>query len=83
METITVTVRTMDGTYKQTVEGIPLDMVIGDFLDEAKNKAGLSSVPCDLILDRTNDVLRDSNTFQNAGVRSGDSLTLSPATEGG
>lgn len=82
METITVTVRTVDGNFKKTTD-VPLDMLIQDFKEQAQELANLSSVPCELILDRTNKVLRGSDTFQGAGIQSGSLLTLTPNAEGG
>lgn len=82
METITVTVKTVDQTFKKTTD-VPLDMLIGDFKDQAQELANLSTVPCDMILDKTNQILRDSDSFQGAGIQSGASLTLTTRGEGG
>jgi hypothetical protein len=82
METITVTVRTVDGTFKKTVD-VPLDMLISELKDGSQEQANLLSVPCDLILDKTNKVLRESDTLQSAGIQSGALLILTPRAEGG
>ena len=57
METITVTVKTVNGDFKKTTE-VPLDMLIQDFKEQAQELANLSAVPCDLILEKTNKILR-------------------------
>ena len=82
METITVTVKTVNGDFKKTTE-VPLDMLIQDFKEQAQELANLSAVPCDLILEKTNKILRGSDTFQGAGIQSGSLLTLTPNAEGG
>jgi len=82
METITITIRSVDGTFKKTTD-VPLDMVIGDLLEAAREMANLLQVPCDLILDKNSQILRESDTVQSAGIQSGALLTLTPRAEGG
>lgn len=82
MSMIAVTVKTADQTFKKNVE-LPSDMLIGDVRDQFQELARLSSVPCDLVLDRKDQTLPDTSTVQAAGLQSGDSLTLTPNAEGG
>jgi hypothetical protein len=76
METVTITVNTFDRRFKQSVE-VPLDMLLGEFREEAQRVANLSSVPCQLV-DRNNKMLQDSDDFKSAGIQSGDLITLIP-----
>jgi hypothetical protein len=82
MEEITVTVRNVSGDFKKTTE-VPLDMTFGDFRQAAQELAGLSTVPCTLVLEKTNKVMKDSDTFQSAGIQSGAGFILTPENEGG
>ncbi|NMG60031.1 hypothetical protein E1H12_16275 [Geitlerinema sp. P-1104] len=79
---IPVTIRTLDGTFKQAVD-IPTDMTVGELRDAAQEKANLLSVPCDLLRDRTDQVLRENDTIEDAGIESDDLLILTPRAEGG
>ncbi|TAG90174.1 MAG: hypothetical protein EAZ09_23165 [Oscillatoriales cyanobacterium] len=79
METVTVTVRTVDGNFKKSVE-VPLDMLLGDFREEAQRVASLASVHCYLV-GRNNQLLQDSDNFESAGIQSGDLITLMPVCE--
>jgi hypothetical protein len=82
MSTIPVTVKTADKTFKKNVD-LPLDMLIGDVRDQFLELARLSSVPCDLVLDRKDQILPDTATVQSAGIQPGDSLTVAAKAEGG
>lgn len=79
---IPVTIRTVDGTFKQPVD-VPTDMTVGELRDAAQEKANLLAVPCDLIRDRTEQILRANDTIESAGIQSGDVLILTPHAEGG
>lgn len=79
---IPVTIRTVDGTFKQPVD-VPTDMTVGELRDAAQEKANLLAVPCDLIRDRTEQILRANDTIESAGIQSGDLLILAPRAEGG
>lgn len=79
---IPVTIKTIDGTFKQPVD-VPTDMTVGELRDAAQDKASLLSVPCDLVRDKTDQVLRENDTIANAGIESGDLLILTPRAEGG
>lgn len=79
MEKVTITVKTFDGRFKQSVE-VPLDMPLGEFREEAQRVANLSSVPCYLV-GRNNQLLQDSDNFESAGIQSGDLITLMPVCE--
>ena len=83
METITVTVKTLDGQFKKTTD-VPLDMLIQDFKEQAEELANLPGPNNRLYFNRKNNrVLEDTETFQSAGIQSGDTLTLTPLPEGG
>lgn len=82
MEEITVSVRNPAGDFKTTTP-VSLDMMLGDFRQGAQEKAGLSSVPCSLVLEKNNKVMRDNDTFQSAGISSGTVFILTPEAEGG
>ncbi|XZO01318.1 MAG: ubiquitin-like domain-containing protein [Microcoleus sp.] len=82
MEIITITIRSVDGTFKRPVD-VPMDMTISELRDGAQEQANLLQVPCDLILDKNNQILRESDTIQSAGIQSGALLTLTPRAEGG
>ena len=79
---ITVTVRTIDGCFRKTVD-IPADMIVSQFISAAQDVADLGSVPCDLLLENNNLIFSHSMTFQSLGVQSGDVLVLVPRAEGG
>lgn len=79
---IPITIRTIDGTFKQPVD-VPTDMTVGELRDAAQEKANLLAVPCDLIRDRTEQILRANDTIESAGIQSGDLLILAPRAEGG
>jgi len=79
---VSVTIKTIDGTFKQAVD-IPIDMTVGELRDAAQEKANLLSVPCDLVRDKTDQVLRENDTVANARIESGDLLILAPRAEGG
>lgn len=82
METITVTVRTTTKDFIKTTK-VPLDMLLGDFRQEAQEKAGLSTVLCNLLLEKNNKVMRDNDSFQSAGIESGAVFVLTTEAEGG
>lgn len=78
METLTVTVRTADKTWKQELVDLDIDTPIDVIRDGAQEKAGIpSTTPCDLALDRTNQILKNG-TLSSSGVKSGDTLILVP-----
>lgn len=82
MSQVTVTVRNLSGDFRKTTD-VSSDMTLGDFKQAAQDLAGLSAVPCSLVLEKTNKVLRDSDTFQSAGIESGAVFILTPEAEGG
>lgn len=82
MNQITVTVRNLSGDFRKTTD-VPADMTFGDFKLAAQERAGMSQVPCDLILEKTNEVMRDSDTFEGAGIEPGSVFILAPEAEGG
>lgn len=82
MEEITVTVKNLSGDFKKTTEVSP-DMLLGDFRNAAQELANLSNVPCTLVLEKNNKVMRDNDTFQSAGITSGSVFILTPEAEGG
>lgn len=82
MEQITVTVRNVSGDFRKTTE-VTLDMTLGDFRQAAQEMAGLSTVPCTLVLEKTNKQMRDDDTFQSADIQSGAVFVLTPEAEGG
>ncbi|NJL57946.1 hypothetical protein HC928_24590 [bacterium] len=82
MNQVTVTVRNLSGDFRKTTD-VSADMTLGDFKQAAQELAGLSSVPCSLVLEKTNKVMRDSDTFQGASIESGSVFILTPEAEGG
>lgn len=80
-ETITVTIKTVNGTFKKSVD-VPLDMSIQDLREGAQEQANLSSVPC-YLLDSQNNALSESDTVQNAGIKNDATLTLAYEPQGG
>lgn len=82
MNQIIVTVRNLSGDFRKETD-VQADMTLGDFKQAAQELAGLSSVPCSLVLEKTNKVMRDSDTFQGAGIESGSVFILTPEAEGG
>ena len=82
MNQTTVTVRNLSGDFRKTTD-VPSDMTLGDFKQVAQELAGLSSVPCSLVLEKTNKVMRDSDTFQSAGIEPKTVFVLAPHAEGG
>lgn len=84
METITVTVKTADGTFKKTVDNAPIDMRLGDFKDEARKLVGIPErTTCHLQLERTGKAMLDNDTFQSAGIKNEDVFVLTTENEGG
>jgi hypothetical protein len=81
MEEITITIKTVDGCFKKSVD-VPIDMLIRDLGESAQEQANLLNVPCTL-LDSQNNALRESDTVQSAGIEDGATLTLVPEAEGG
>lgn len=82
MSEITVTVRNVGGDFRKDAE-VPTDMTFGDFRDKAQEIAGLSGVPCTLVLEKNNATMKDNDTFQRAGIQSGSVFVLTPEAEGG
>jgi hypothetical protein len=80
MNQITVTVRNHTGDFRKTTD-VPADMTFGDFKLAAQERAGMSQVPCNLILEKTNKVMRDSDTFEEAGIEPGSVFILVPEAE--
>lgn len=78
METITVILKTADNTWKQELFDLDIDTPIDVIRDGAQEKSGIpSTTPCDLALDRTNQILKNG-TLSSSGVKSGDTLVLVP-----
>lgn len=79
MEKVTVTVKTVEGNFRRSAE-VPLDMLLGEFRQESQIVANISSLHCCLV-DQKNKLLQDGDTFQSAGIQSGDLITLMPVYE--
>jgi hypothetical protein len=59
-------------------------MTFGDFKLAAQERAGIRpGVPCHLVLQKTNEVMKDSDTFEGAGIEPGSVFFLLPEVEGG
>lgn len=82
MNQVTVTVRNLSGDIRKTTD-VLADMTLGDFKQAAQVLIGLADTPCDLILEKTNKVMRDSDTFQSAGIEPKTVFVLAPHAEGG
>lgn len=79
MENITLTVSTPDSSIKKEVE-VPLDCSIELFIEEAKQQFNFI-LPCVLVMEDNNQVISDSDTFESAGIKSGQRLCLYPQPE--
>jgi hypothetical protein len=78
---ITVKVRSLGGDFCKIVD-VPPDMTLGDFKEAVQEAFGLPSLPCALVLEKTNKMMRDSDTFESAGIESGSVFILTPESEG-
>lgn len=87
IEDIEVFVKTVDNGFGKSVN-CPKDMLVDYLLEASREQAGLPPVePCGLsyilVLERANKVLKNSDTIQDAGINSGDTLLLVANAEGG
>lgn len=82
MSEITVTVRNLGGDFRKTTE-VQSNMAFGDFKEAAQEMSGLSSVTCWLVLEKTSETMRDSDTFESVGIKSGAVFVLTHEAEGG
>ena len=53
-------------------------MSLEGFKQAAQELAGLSDVPCVLVFQKTNKVMKESNSFQSAAIESGAVFILVP-----
>jgi hypothetical protein len=81
MKELRVTVKTASEDFSHTAS-VPAIMNCGAFKQGAKAKAGLK-MPCDLMLEKNQQVLSDADTFESANVPNGSILILTPLAEGG
>jgi hypothetical protein len=79
METITVTVSTPGSSINKEVE-VPSDFSIELFIEEAKQQFNLFC-SCRLVMEETNQLISDRDTFESAGIKSGQRLCLYPKYE--
>lgn len=82
MSDITVTVKNHSGDFRKIAE-VQSNTIFGDFREVAQEISGLSNVPCVLVLEKTNEAMRDSDTFESVGIESGDVFVLIPEVGGG
>lgn len=76
MTEIQVTFQQQDETNEQTIEVSPKQR-IGDFREVAQMLLGLpENPPCQIVLKRTGETLRDSLTFEDTDIKQNDKLVL-------
>lgn len=80
MEEITVIVRNVVGDFRRTAE-VPINMTFGYFREFVQQIASLSNVPCVLVLESNDTIMKDNDTFQNAGIESGSVFIITPKSE--
>ena len=82
MKEYTVSVRTVDGSFKKTTE-VPSDMILRDFKEAAAEILGLSGIPTYLIHEETHQLVKDNLTFKELDINDGAVFVLVPEAEGG
>ncbi len=77
MTEIVVTFQTKDGSAEKTLNDVLLDSTLKEAREAVQMFLGLpENTPCQLVLERTNEVLMDNLTFREAGVKQGDKIIL-------
>jgi hypothetical protein len=81
MQTLTIEVTDWSRSQIAELSDLPLDMTIGEVLDEVQDAMSLPREPFHLLYE--GDKLNRSVTLDEAGVKSGDTLTIAPEVSAG
>jgi hypothetical protein len=82
MEEITVIVKYPTSGKKESAD-VPVDFNLGEFRKEVQEMFEIpQSRNCTLMLEKTNEALSDSDTFQSAGIQNNAVLLLIPEVGG-
>jgi hypothetical protein len=81
MQTLTIDVTDWSRSQTAQLSDLPVDMTIGELLDEVHEAMSLPREPYHLLFD--GDKLNRSATLEEAGVESGDELTIAPEVSAG
>lgn len=79
IEEITVLIKYLTGGNDGEEATVILDLNLGEFRKEAQEMFGIAkNRNCHLMLEKTNQVLDDSDTFRSAGIQNNAVLLLMP-----
>jgi hypothetical protein len=81
MHTLTIEVTDWSRSQIAELSDLPLDMTVGEVLDEVQDAMSLPREPFHLLYE--GDKLNRSATLDEAGVKSGDTLTIAPEVSAG
>jgi hypothetical protein len=81
MQTITIEVTDWSRSQIAELSDLPLDMSVGEVLDEVQDAMSLPHEPYHLLFD--GDKLNRSATLAELGVETGDELTIAPEVSAG
>jgi hypothetical protein len=81
MQTITIEVADWSRSQIAELSDLPLDMSVGEVLDEVQDAMSLPHEPYHLLFD--GDKLNRSATLAELGVETGDELTIAPEVSAG
>jgi Ubiquitin-2 like Rad60 SUMO-like len=81
MQTLTLEVTDWSRSQVAQLSDLPIDMTVGEVLDEVHEAMSLPREPYHLLFD--GDKLNRSTTLEELGVKSGDELTIAPEVSAG
>jgi hypothetical protein len=81
MQTLTIDVTDWSRSQVAQLSDLPVEMTIGELLDEVHEAMSLPREPYHLLFD--GDKLNRSATLEETGVQSGDELTIAPEVSAG
>jgi hypothetical protein len=81
MQTLTIEVTDWSRSQVAELPDLPPDMTVGEVLDEVRDAMALPREPYHLLFD--GDKLNHGTTLEEAGVKSGDELTIAPEVSAG
>jgi hypothetical protein len=81
MQTLTIEVTDWSRSQIAELSDLPLDMTVGEVLDEVQDAMSLPREPFHLLFE--GDKLNRSSTLEEIGVKSGDELTIAPEVSAG
>ena len=81
METLTIEVTDWSRSQVAELSELPLDMTVGEVLDEVQDAMSLPREPYHLLFD--GEKLNRSATLEEVGVETGNELTIAPEVSAG